>query len=630
MNKLVHKLQDLVTQPALNDREVFIELRPDENTENAEPIVSVSTVDFDSSNAVKINNYVAAGLTGGVGINEGMKYTLDVTDENSTLRIVDGLLALNAREVLFSKEFVKNVPVELRAKEDSVFKRSKNILWSTLKAKGKIDPEADYVQMPYEISDLPNYTEAALTTITNFVVAAKTREIRKEIQNVLGQILSILGAIGAILNLIVIILWAIVALAQIIVLITDVFDHLIQPVKYHATMRLKKLFEIGCKELNLDFESSIFDDPFYADSVECPRKFKSAKDANDQFKFGFTVPESTRTTGYPSGSFFEFFEKWKNIFRASITITDDGKFVFERITDPAQEPTFTLAPIQRTEWGTNQEDLDSNFQIFFESDLSETNTIDDYEGTITSAITSPRVIDDPKSVLLDGLKEVPFGIARASRKEELNDLQKVAAEIINEHEEAVNDILILANKVLNARNQIIGNLTKVIKKLKVVGIKITFNPPPVPPLRPVVKGELEERIGIMLLKSDFFMIDKVFSVDENKSDPRLTKIKTDNAEKWGSKFIYDNFHAGQGFVVSDEFPFGNQARTFTGTNVPICKEGIIQIINNKRIFTSDGLVAIVTYLKWFPKTGIAGKIEYKIQHIETRNLQLETTTPDGL
>ena len=126
------------------------------------------------------------------------------------------------------------------------------------------------------------------------------------------------------------------------------------------------------------------------------------------------------------------------------------------------------------------------------------------------------------------------------------------------------------------------------------------------------------------------MIYKVFSVDENKGNPRLTKLKTDNAEKWNSEYIYDNFHAGQGFIVSDEFPFGNQVRTFTGTNVPICKEGVMEIIKNKRIFTSDGLVAIVTYLQWFPKTGIAGKIEYKIQHIETTNLELETHTPDGL
>ena len=55
----------------------------------------------------------------------------------------------------------------------------------------------------------------------------------------------------------------------------------------------------------------------------------------------------------------------------------------------------------------------------------------------------------------------------------------------------------------------------------------------------------------------------------------------------------------------------------------------MEIIKNKRIFTSDGLVAIVTYIQWFPKTGIAGKIEYKIQHIETTNLELETHTPDG-
>ena len=278
-------------------------------------------------------------VSGGSGMSEGPVYSQEIKDENGTLEIYKAFLDLQGENVIYSCENIENITGILHGQEEWLAGVSKAVYFRDL------DLKQYYIQTPYVINTIPNYIEAAIATITAFVVLDKIRDISREIGNVLSQILSVLGAIGGLIYAVIVIAWAIVVLAQIIVFMTDIFDHLIQPIKYHAGMKLKKLLEIGCDEIGLDFESTIFDDPIQENLILLPAKKRSPEDAENQFALGFTIPNSTTTNGEYSKSFFELLEAVKLAYRADIDI-ENGVLHLENIGAPTVTPVSELPDLQ--------------------------------------------------------------------------------------------------------------------------------------------------------------------------------------------------------------------------------------------------------------------------------------------
>jgi hypothetical protein len=621
LNVIKHELLGKVSEPYLDAREIAISIQHDPEDPHAIPIVALSDTDwiFEESNAIQKH-------MDDFGIHSGVAYKQTVSDDDNSIVLVDGFLDPSSENAIFGCDTVENIPVILRGRNDWATDAAKAVMFNVLLAQGKITTD-QYVQVPYVINTIPNYTEAAIATISAFVVIQKIIDISKEIGKVVAGILSVLGAIGAILKLLIVIAWVIVILGLIILFLMDIADHIIQPVKYHASMKLRDLLDAGCKELGLEFRSSIFDDDDINDSVYMPAKLQSFKDVNNANSLGFTIPD-TRSNGYYKDSFFELLLFVKKLFNAKIIISDDDELILERVDTSTNSAELRLPNLPLKKNGNNGSETIASYTVEFREDLSDHNTIDNYEGTLTQATTTTTSGVDKKIVSIKGEKTIDLGVSRASRKGGLNNIEQRLNLLYTTHSEQVNQVADIANGLTRITSKIITTISKLIKKLKVVGIKINFDPQPIPRLMHITPTSISERIGMMMLSTDFFQEDKVISLDI-ATNPFNTKLKEDNDLIWHSETIYNKFHVVQSHAPTTEFPFGNQYVRYSLPDFPLCLEDVIKAINNNIIFTHDGRTAKIESLEWRPFTGIATNVKIRILEVSDRFLVTNLITEDG-
>ena len=115
----------------------------------------------------------------------------------------------------------------------------------------------------------------------------------------------------------------------------------------------------------------------------------------------------------------------------------------------------------------------------------------------------------------------------------------------------------------------LSKLSKIVKKLNQIGIKVRFKVKVIPLIKSVNPNLFDNRIGMLLLSTDFFQVAKLLSLDI-ATTPRNTKLKQLNASQWNSEYVYNKYHAGQSHVPSIEFPTGNQKREFKAVHPDVC------------------------------------------------------------
>ena len=619
----IHKLLGNKIEPPINARDLEIDIRFDPDDPHSIPTVELTSIDLSHKEAAIVNKHIED-----FGIHTGLPYTHTVSNDTNSILLIDGYLDPAGQETVLGCDKILNIPVVQKKKNDWLVKQSQNVLMNILLSKGAFTTD-DYIQVPYIVSTKPDKESAAIATITNFVIGQKMLEISRKIGEVINNMLSVLGAIGAILNLFVIILWVILVIAQIILFLMDIFDHLIQPIKYHAAMSWKQQLEICCEFIGLTFVSSIFDDDDYGDGVIMPAKPRTFIDAKNETALGFTIPDSTSAKGYYKKTFFELLQLTKTTFNAKIILNNDNELIIERVDAPTDPATLTIPNLPLDDYRTNAHEIKGNYEVAFLDDLADNNTIDNYEGTTTNAITTTTSAGIPETQAIEGYLLRQIDLARATRKEGLTNIEKQFDQLFKDFPDQVNKVINAANKVTKARNQIMGKVTKLIKKLKIVGIKINFDPQPIPKLNNITPLSIQKRIGMLVLSNDFFQVDKVMSLDVS-SDPSLTKLKVNNDTIWHSETLYNKFHVVQSHAITDEFPFGNQYRRYELDDFRLCLDDVIKIINNNLIFTTDGRQAKIEALTWNSFHGVAKGLKIRIQNIDDPFLETELITEDGL
>jgi len=623
MRKIIHRVDDKISQPSLNVKDLSLEIKHDPDNVVQEPLLTTNTFDFEHSNAHQINNLISEN-----GINEGIKYSMSIKENGSELMILDSYLVVNGSGVTYSCDKITGLQTELRGKNDSVVRRSKEIVFSQLLEEGFFTTD-EYVQVPYINSSIPDYKGAAITSITAFIVLDKLVVMVKEIVKIIADIGGVLSALAGVLKIVVVVIWIIITLATLIIFMFQILDLLIQPVKYHAGMRWKRLLEIGCEKLGYTFESSIFEDPFINDTVILPAKFQSFDDDDKLISFGFTTPEETRTNGYYAGSFFDLLVDTKETFRAYISVTSDNRLIIEKIGAPTDQPSFKMNPkIKMDEWRTNAEEIIGNYGVKFQQDPSDNNTYQNHEGTVTLAITKRTQIKDGKTDLIDGQKEVNIPFARASKKTELTRVEKLADRLTKQYLVQIKEVEKAVKIANNLKNIYVPRIKNIISKLKIVGINIPFTPQVTPDIPPVDEFVFENRIDMMIIEDDFFTVPKVLALDI-KPDPKNTKIKDDNQSKWHSDYIYDTYHAGQSHAPSDQFPFGGQRRIFKALEPSTCKEDLLLVINNSSIFAPNGQSSKLVSFK-HKIYNSSSEIEYMVPYLSDPYLITTKVTTTGL
>lgn len=537
MNQLNFYLNNQKVNPPKNWRELGIECNFQDG-EFKSSQVTINDWDFVRENIDLLQQWIFSGY-----IMEGMAFRIEAVRESDgqVIPVLDGYIDLTD-DAIFDE-----YSIQAKSKEKY------SIDWINDTAAGfgfdylaspdvGLITDADYINIPYVISAIPNYKETAIALVSLTFVGQSLYAAGKDLLATLVALTTDPLSYGQIFALVVQIIKFVAMLVAMLLLIKQMFNLLIQPVKYHKAMKLRTLFEKGCQYLGLTFDSTVVP----SDWVILPKKFRVPPSTTNAFDFGMLGALSSSEFpqyGYPKDmTFSDFIIKMKDLFNGKVLMNSStGNMRFERKDYSTIPPQYTLPPIMNTTYRLNTSEIYSNLFIEFQTDVMESNTITQYKGTSYQVLQSQISSVNPQFKLLKGLKQVELAYALGKRKTELTTVEKVFDFMLDAIDVLLVPTVQAINFSISVVNDIVDAINDFIKFLEDLGdlpsIGFSFDFPEIPTINPIeytpIGSLIDNRIGMLMLENDFFTQDKLLAVDDDG------KLKV---EQPTAKYVYENFY----------------------------------------------------------------------------------------
>lgn len=335
-----------------------------------------------------------------------------------------------------------------------------------------IDRKTIYV--PYVLSTVPNYQDAFLALFSMTYVATQLYQNAKNIAQWATPMVG-LGAVAGVLQLVLEIAYSVLLLATLIALINQLFNSLIQPLKYHGAMLIVDMLKLASAKLGLGFQSSVWNSAPYNQLAYIPEKFSPISNTLNVWQImglghnvdgysagGYTSPAYAPASihdsntdniqhGYMNGTGGDVFRLAKKLMNGKITIQDQSNILqLERRDYSSGSSTYKL-PDVRADWNSyNTDELVASIILKFAVDYTERNSVDYktasgipfYTGTILQATHGQITVVNKNLVNLKGLRQIDIPVARGAMKDRLTFIEK-----------AVQDLAILWDAVI-----VLGNI----------------------------------------------------------------------------------------------------------------------------------------------------------------------------
>lgn len=611
-------LNNSLVNPAKNWQETAFELNFDKD---GNVIQQLSTNDFEF---VRENaDLITANLTNG-RLFEGLPLRVEVERGATTEVPFNGYIDLTKRGQ-FSRDICNVSAVEYR-NIDWLNDVSDSFTFEYLKSIGTITND-DYEFVPYVINTVPDYREAAIALVGSYIVINQIKDAIQRVKEIVADIANPLTAISAIVKASLLVIYLVGLLVALIKFVKDLILMVIQPVKYHACMSVKKQIEKACQHLGLTFQSSIFSDSIFEKAYIMPEKYYNPVNATENKILGFTIPQKTQQIGEFKGTFGDLLRSIKSpIFNAKVVIKNNVLY-FERRDYNITPPQYNLPDVYQPFYTTNADENKANYYLHFDYDTIEKNTIQDWTGTSYQVILNQAVTANAGYELMKGLEDVFIPFALAKRKTDLTTPEKIIKAFLNVLDVIVNALISVVNALIGAVNAILSILTQVIKALKLVGIKINFTIPQIPTISYVNMSNLiDNRIGMMKLETDFTSKAKIFLMDLGVS-AKFNKLTIGNETYFSAEYLYNNFHYINSFVPTTDKPKGNQYLIYEFNDVPFSFENYLQVKENNQII-AYGEDALIEQVKWNPYDQKAF-IKCRINTLLSSNFAQTILIPNG-
>lgn len=597
--KLVYTINDGAVERPINSEAVDIELNYDGSDPDNAGTVSLLNFDFSIDAAKIINEYFAGGLTGGPGVFEGLPFKLNLEEGSESLELIRGYIDLTNSEVNFKCDRIEAFVKEAGSKtwlEDGA-QDSFNYEFLEVQ-KGTITSD-DYIFIPYVVAAIPNNKEIAILLLMTFSVSISLRDAILKVQEAVVELLGGPASVfRAIIKLVFVLSYLVILIITIVNLIRDIINQIIQPVKYHACMRLQTLLEKGAEQLGQKFESSVFLDPVWRDMVVLPAKYSNPPENDETNILGFTKPNPIIQKGYYQGTFGQLMRSFEVLINGK-KFVGDGVIRIERRDFNPSAANFKIPDVEIKGFGVNADELRANTLLKFTTDLQDVNTIDNYEGNVCQVITEPIGVTNPGMVLMSGLSTINSEFARGIGKESYTKPEQF---ILN---------------VIKPIDKLIGALSDAAAKVK---IKIN---------KTNLSNLIEKRLRMLLLTNDHFSVPKLMSLNISPN-AEGNKLKDENANRVNMGDIYDRYYSIDSFAPTADNPNANQYKRYKAPAFNLCFEDFKTIIKSNVIFDQEDRIGELTKLTLNIESEQAKDVEFKINEVYTNNLKDKKIVSDGI
>jgi len=604
-------LNDVAVDAPANWQSLLIELNFDSDAPDAR--VTINEWEWIRENSDTITSWIADGLTGGVGIFEGIPFRIELGKSGTIEQLYNGYLDLSTSQIECNQA---TATAKERLGIDYINDIADSFTFEYIQSQRPFS--ANYVYIPYVISTKPSSTEAILAAVSLITLII---ELENALKAFLNYIIGLeVFAWEDLFKIILHIAYISFLFLTILKITQDMFNAIIQPVKYHAGMKIIDLCTVGSDWMGFDFASeTILELEEFADLVLLPQKYNMEVNDDIDFLQGFTnaanlaLPTGTQLgssnhqqeQGYYNGTFGQLLRDLKVMFNAKVIIesgADRPTLRLERIDYSTSQDLYNLPPIDNNDsYRFNVNDFNANYLVEFSLDSADKNTYQPYVGTVYQSTAKPSTIDNADLVIMKGLNSVAIPFALGKRKTTQTIPEKILLPIIIEIEQIINFFSVAVNSLIFAAwlagNIMITQINNIIDAVNTlpgganipnVNSQLLGEIPDLPliPLSEIVSAG-DNRIGMLLLENDFINVPKIIKIDAvaNQSDSvnpfgfttgiagfdfsfddfsnyvlginlssidyGANKVNSDNATILSAENIYKKFHYINSFVPTD-------------------------------------------------------------------------------
>ncbi len=472
---------------------------------------------------------------------EGVPFDLQIRKTPLNYLAFEGFLDLQNSFEDLSTDRVKSKIKKLRGL-NTFGEQISGVSFGYLDSLGLINSE----EVEYLVEKRKNFVEIVSSLIVIYLLVKETIELTRRLAKDIIDLASLIagggltGALGGVLllagQIIVNIAYGVAIVKAIIELVEDLLSYFISPVRKYKTCSYYELMRGACQYLGYDFQTTISD---------LSNIYFLPSNPNDE-KIESGVPRPL-DSGYNVGDFFRIVG---SMFSANVAIIDNTVYFENRDSDFfIRQSTYQLPSVFINQKRKNGDELKGTRLVSFQSDPVDEFTIQNAKGTHYEIKTIQSDYKNGEEFLtIDSVDDRFFPYALVSRKNELNDLEKILKTLAS-----------LADSVVNA----FGGSSNLSQKVK-------------------------DRVGMMKLGTDSHTVARAFYMTGGK-------IPINHRDLFSARGLYENYIKADSFVLSVN---GGQKEVFDNVRVRFGFEDFLKLVENSYFTTEDGRTGKVTSINW--------------------------------
>ena len=551
-------------------------------TEGIQANLTIEQLTFRGNARSEVLNHIADGLTGGVGIFEGLPLSIRAFNKDTDLTVFDGYLDLT--DGYIDNDADNSLKVTLKQADglNSLEDRLNGLTFGTLVENGTITA-SDYQTVGYVVEKPFNIVEQLTNSIVIYLMAKEVAELLERQADTTVTATAIgttavtappASAFYAIAKTALDIAYALTMVALIVRLSRQLVNSFLPPKREHKALSLWTALSAISTELGYTFAS---------DQEAYLRKLyylPSNQNFDESTLEGFIGVAKGISAGIPNASDYgyncaEMFQLAKTIILGNKAIIDNTLYLtFEGSDFFEKQADVRLFDSLQKATRYNTDEANRSRLIQFQTDITDIWTIKNFPGTNYQVLTKPITETNPKFVTLLGAEQVNIPVALGNRKDKLNAL-----------ESSVEGLLNVFDAIVNA----LGGA---------FGLDVNFS------------EIVSSKIGLLRVSENNHTIPKLLYLEGGK-------IPASHRTFLSAKSIYNDYHSYKSFVSNADIA---QKQIFENVSVPFCLDDFNKLLNNAYIYNSNGKSAKVTELTW-----LIGKDRATVSYFErgayTSNLQ---------
>ena len=537
------------------------------NQSNVQGSLSKRSLTFVNQAAITIIDYINDGLTGGLGITEGMLYKRDVISNNDSETVFSGYL--NFRDyVQVSPVEIEVGIIEINSKDNIDALISGVSLSAMLRTETPILTSADLHKVRYVVQDEANTLATVMLLGTTYLFSMQTYQLAKgtaiDIATYLGiSAAGVTGIPASTLTKVIQLVSNLAFLALSVIALKRYLEESINALypltKDYYGIKPKTVIEkmLGNYGFTLNIDPKAM--PEFENLVYLGTGVNTKSNPFSPQDYGYKVSE--------------IFELVLNLFDADLTVVGKNVYIYPRINKFWNKDSgFIIRSTAQESFTYNVEEIASSIVLTFRTDSTDKWTYINNGPNAHEVQTTPSSVINKEATLIKGLDETAFPVALVSRKGDQLSVLEASIKLMAKAGDAL---------------------------LSIFGGKGGF------------ANKIKTRAGLMKISADQFNVPKVgYFMGET--------LPANHDTIFSCESLYNNYHIRKSMVANN---FKEQKMFLPNDfEVPFSFADFKNVVNNSICKSEDGSEAKITSLKWINGEDKA-KINGYIRKIYTKNLK---------